>query len=622
MPVRRLDETVVNRIAAGEVVERPASVVRELLDNAVDAGATRIEIVTSGGGRALVRVSDDGCGMDEDDLALAVERHCTSKLSDDLDDIRTLGFRGEALPSIGSVARLEIVSRRRGATGWCVRVDGGRVRAPHPVGTAPGTVVEVRDLFNATPARLKFLKSERAEAAAITDIVRRAALAHPDIGFVLTGDDRQRLDFPSQRADSSDQTGRVAQVLGRDFCEDAIAIDAERHGVQLTGLAGLPTFHRGNGMHVHVFVNGRPVKDRQLTGAVRGAYGDRIPKHRHPVCALFLTCPPRDVDVNVHPAKAEVRFRDPGLVRGLIVGGLRQALEAAAPQASQAGGAHLVSLLRPAGGPGYPHAGATRTPGHGAAGPSPSIADHDWTQSPARPLEPAADGPYGMGESGQRAFDTGPPAAAHAVPIAPANDDRPAAEAGAGYLGAARAQLHDTYIVAQTPDGIVLVDQHAAHERLVLEGMKAQLARDGVERQMLLIPQVVELSDAEADRLLAHEADLAQAGLVLERFGDGVLVRETPALLGTVDCAALLRDLVDEVGGMAPGDGIGRRLDAVLSTMACHGSVRAGRRLKPDEMDRLLRRMEQTPNSGTCNHGRPTWVELRRADIERLFGRR
>ena len=612
MPVRRLDETVVNRIAAGEVVERPASVARELIDNAVDAGATRIEIVTAGGGRDLLRVSDDGCGMGAEDLRLAVERHCTSKLTDDLDDIRTLGFRGEALPSIGSVARLSITTRARGRDGWRVEVDGGVMKAPSPTAAAPGTVVEVRDLFHATPARLKFLKTDRSEAAAITDVVRRAALAHPDIGFVLTGDDRQRADYPSQRADTgSDQTGRVAQVLGRDFCEDAIPIDAEREGIQLTGLTALPAFHRGNGLHVHVFVNGRPVRDRQLTGAVRGAYGDRIPKHRHPVCALFLTCPPRDVDVNVHPAKAEVRFRDPGLVRGLIVGALRQALEAATPQASQAGAGRLVSLLRP---------GVSRV--------SPTApADHDWTTSPARPLDHG-----GLREPGQAAFDTGTPSARSETSVivpttgtpAPANDDRTVADVQvhAGYLGAARAQLHETYIVSQTPDGIVIVDQHAAHERLVLERLKEELANAGVARQLLLIPQVVEMSDADTERLMGYGEALERAGLLLERFGGGVLVRETPALLGAVDAARLCRDLADEIAGFARADGLERRLEAVLSTMACHGSVRAGRRMGGAEMDRLLRDMEATPNSGTCNHGRPTWVELKKSDIERLFGRR
>ncbi len=579
--IRRLDGTLVNQIAAGEVIERPAAVVRELVDNAIDAGARRIEIVTAGGGQELVRVSDDGAGMTPDDLRLSIERHCTSKLDGGLSAIRTLGFRGEALPSIGSVARMTIRSRQRGAdNAWELAVDGGAVSEPVPAALGEGTRVEVRDLFHATPARLKFLKTPRAEAGAITEVVRRAALAHPFIHFVLTGTDRSRFDVPAQTGDTALQN-RLAQILGSEFTDNALEINAHREGAQLTGYAGLPTFNRGNALHQFLHVNGRPVKDRQLTGAVRAAYMDAIPRYRHPVLALFIDIDPVLVDVNVHPAKAEVRFRDAGLVKGLIIGALREAISGARFRAATTGGARTVDAMRQV--------------------------TEGWGQ-PARPFggfaEQAQPGLTGYAE---------PSADIRAVENEPT--DAP--------LGAARAQIHETYIVAQTSDGIVLVDQHAAHERLVYERMKAEIAKGGAAVQMLLVPDIIDMPDDDIARILDVTDLLEKSGLIIESFGPGTLaVRGTPAALGTCDTAALLRDLADELADWGTATHISKRLDMVASTMACHGSVRAGRRLRPEEMNALLREMEATPNSGQCNHGRPTWVELKLGDIERLFGRR
>ena len=607
--VRQLEDGVINRIAAGEVVERPASVVKELVENALDAGATRIEVVTAGGGKALIRVTDDGIGMDEADLALAVERHCTSKLPEgDLAAIGTLGFRGEALPSIGAVARLSIATRAAGAPhGLEIVVAGGRREPVRPSAMVRGTRVEVADLFYATPARLKFLKSERAEATAITEVVRRLALAAPNAAFTLAGADRATLDWPARTGPDALRR-RIADVVGPAFVEDAIEIDAAREGIRLGGLAGLPTATRGTAAQQYLFVNGRPVRDRVLMGALRAAYQDAIARDRHPAAVLFIDLDPHEVDVNVHPAKADVRFRDPGLVRGLMIGAIRQMIARTALAPSRAGAAATIGAFRSGGGGGSPQPAT------------------DWRASPLRPLEAVGAAP-GSGASGHSGFADGAQAA-FAATASPSADRR--ADAGPVLserldrpLGAARAQLHETYIVAQTADGVVLVDQHAAHERLVYEKLKAARARDGVPTQMLLVPEIVDLPADDVERLVGFADALAGLGLVIEGFGPGaVAVRETPALLGRVDAGKLVRDLADEIAEFDRADALEARLDRIAATVACHGSVRAGRRLRPEEMDALLREMEETPNSGTCNHGRPTFVRLTLADIERLFGRR
>lgn len=597
MPITRLPEEIVNRIAAGEVVERPASVVKELVENAIDAEATRIEVATAAGGKNLVRVTDNGIGMGREDLVLAIERHCTSKLADDLMDIRTLGFRGEALPSIGAVSRLALASRRRGSDeAWEIRIAGGRIEPPRPAALAEGTIVEVADLFHATPARLKFLKSDRAEANAITEIFKRIVIAFPHIHFALSGSDRQSLVYrPTDRA------GRLAQVLGKEFGESAMEIAAQREGVRLGGLAGLPVYNRGNAQHQFFYVNGRPVRDRALLGAVRGAYGDFLARDRHAVLALFIEIDPQMVDVNVHPAKADVRFRDAGLVRGLVVGALKQAIAQASGQGSASAAAGLAAAFQA--GPGTNGAGVAK---HG---------DHDWRNSPFAPSPSAGNGATTGFSEQQGGFAVGPPAsdAANASPEENAEREFP--------LGAARAQLHENYIVAQTEDGLVIVDQHAAHERIVYEGLKAAL-ESGAQSQMLLVPEIVDLPAEDVDRLESHAEELARFGLVIEAFGPGAIaVRETPALLGQTDTAALIRDLADEIAEWNNAGGLRARLEQVAATIACHGSVRSGRLLKAAEMNALLRQMETTPNSGQCNHGRPTFIKLKLADIERLFGR-
>tara|TARA_R110002020_G_scaffold27319_37_gene88156 strand:+ start:80 stop:1996 length:1917 start_codon:yes stop_codon:yes gene_type:complete len=621
MPVRQLSNAVINRIAAGEVVERPASVVKELVENAIDAGARRIEIVTAAGGKSLIRVIDDGSGMTRDDLELAVERHCTSKLDEDnLFAIGTLGFRGEALPSIGSVARLTISTRTRDAdSGWCVSVEGGVVAEAKPTALSAGTIVDVRDLFFATPARLKFLKSDRAETNAITDIVRRLALAHPDIRFVLTGSDRSRTDYPARDGADADVM-RIADVIGRDFADNALVIDAGREGIRLEGLIGRPTFHRANTLQQFLFVNGRPVRDKLLLGALRGAVSDVMARDRHPVAALYITLDPAEVDVNVHPAKADVRFRDPGLVRGLLVGSIKQALARAGLAANTNSARAALEAFRPDTAHAHPNAQAeTALYAQNAQNRAPQAA-----HVPGAYAQPAYGGagvrPAGFSEGGQAAFSavTAPSAEtrAFARPEVEGDLDRP--------LGAARAHLHENYILAQTRDGIVIVDSHAAHERLVYERLKAERARSGIARQMLLVPEVIDLPEEDAARLLAAADALAETGLVVEAFGPGaVAVREVPAVLaGRLDVQGLVRDLVDDLAEWETTDRLADRLDHVAATVACHGSVRTGRRLKPEEMDALLREMEATPKSGQCNHGRPTFVELKLSDIERLFGRK
>ncbi len=597
MPVRQLSEAVVNRIAAGEVVERPASVVKELVENALDAGATRIDVLTDGGGRRLIRVTDDGEGMTRADLVLSVERHATSKLDgEDLLAIATLGFRGEALPSIGAVARLTIATRHASEPhAWSITLDAGFKSEVKPAALSQGTTVEVRDLFYATPARLKFLKTDRSEAEAVREVVRRLAMSRPDVSFTLAGEERAPVTWGA----AENELARLGDVLGANFRANAIAIDAEREGVRVTGFAGLPTLSRANSLAQYLFVNGRPVRDKVLVGAVRAAYSDYLPRDRHPLLALFVTLDAREVDVNVHPAKTEVRFRDGALVRGLIVSALKGALAREGQRAATTGGGATIATFRPAAMP--------RRPGY------------DWRTSPARPLGFAsAARAAGFAEAAQADFDVGEPAADARV-----ESFEPAAELSERPLGAARAQLHETYIVSQTRDGLIIVDQHAAHERIVYERMKAAIAAAGVARQILLIPEIVDLDEADAARLGERAEELARFGLVIESFGPGAIaVRETPAMLGDVDAQGLLRDLAEHMAEWDDELPLERRLLHVSATMACHGSVRAGRRLKPEEMNALLREMEAMPNSGQCNHGRPTYVELKLTDIERLFGRR
>jgi DNA mismatch repair protein MutL len=611
-PIRRLPQSLVNRIAAGEVVERPASAVKELIENALDAGATRVVIELAGGGRTLIAVTDDGVGMAPDELTLAVERHATSKLpDDDLVRIRTLGFRGEALAALAGVSRLTISSRPQGQdSAFLLEADGGTVGAPTPAAGAFGTRIEVRDLFFATPARLKFLKSERAETQAVREVVERLAMARPEVALTLVVEGRRALQLePAQLemrgGDRQAQiSARLGQIMGREFADNALTVTAERDGLRLLGFAGLPTASRSTTRFQHLFVNHRPVQDRLLKGALRAAYGDLLFHDRQPMAALFLELAPERVDVNVHPAKAEVRFRDPSAVRGLVIGALRQALLAAAGRTATTLGEAALGAFRK--GNGLPWTRAPAGAGLGAGGRgglAPGLAETAALyQAPA---------------TGAR-LDLGPPAARGEVA------DEPDGATLEGHpLGAARAQLHDAYILAQTSDGLILVDQHAAHERLVYERMKAELAATGVARQGLLLPEVVELDHAALERLDERRAELAELGLVLERFGgDAMLVREVPALLGTPDVPRLVRDLAEDLATIDQAASLRTALHRVCSTLACHGSVRAGRRLSLAEMNALLRAMEATPHSGQCNHGRPTYVALSRSDIERLFGRR
>ncbi len=618
MPVRRLDPILIDRIAAGEVVERPASAIKELVENALDAGARRIEIRIEAAGRSLIRVTDDGAGMGPQDLALAIERHATSKLPNgDLAEIATLGFRGEALPSIGSVARLEILSREHGADqAHRIAVDAGDVSAVRPASRQAGTTVEVRDLFAATPARLKFLKSDRAETSAVADAVRRLAMANPSVHLSLEGTPTIGFDYLACGEDDEGRLTRIAQIVGDDFVSNALPLRAardatgDRDGVSLSGFIGLPTFHRGTRDGQYLFVNGRPVRDKLLTSALYAGYMDHVPRDRFPVVALFLACEPRAVDVNVHPAKAEVRFRDANAVRGLVVGAIRDALSGALHRAATTGGQRLSETL------------SARSFGprdHGYQAPQRPAGGWDWRNSPSAPPDGPAGSPRGFGETAQAGFTSEPSAdVREADPVTVSGEPPERAP-----LGAARAQFHETYILAQTQDGIVIVDQHAAHERLVYERMKRSRAEEGIGRQMMLIPTVVEMPGDAVALLLGEAETLSGLGLGLEAFGPGaVAVTEVPSIIGRGDMAALVRDLVDVIkadGGTVPLD---RRLDHYLATMACHHSVRAGRRLLPDEMNALLREMERTPGSGQCNHGRPTYVELKLADIERLFGRR
>jgi DNA mismatch repair protein MutL len=603
MPIRRLDPLLVDRIAAGEVVERPAAAVKELIENALDARARAIEATIEAGGRRLIRVTDDGRGMDEADLALSVERHATSKIPDgDLTAIATFGFRGEALPSIASVSRLEIRTRAAGApTALRLVVEDGAKSAIEPCAGGVGTRVEARDLFAATPARLKFLKSDRAEAQAISDVVRRLALGNPQARFSLANDIGAGFDWPACAPGEAGLAERLRQALGADFAANSLELDAAREGVRLFGRIGLPTFSRPNALAQYLFVNGRAVRDKTLSGALRAAYLDFLPADRHAVAALFVECDPHGVDVNVHPAKAEVRFRDGGLVRGLVVGAIKQRLAEALHRASTTGGSATVLAMRqPA-----------------AFRPAASAGGWDWRRSPAAPA--AGPGPAAaasFAEPPQRSFAEFAPAAAVAAPVAEERDL-------AAPLGAARAQVHKTYILAETPDGLVIVDQHAAHERIVYETLKAQREGRGVERQAMLHPVVVDLDPDAAALVEAHAEELASLGLVVEGFGAGaILVREAPSILAQDELMGLVRDLAADLAAEDGAQSLARRLDQFLGTFACHHSVRSGRPLRPEEMNALLRQMEATPGAGQCNHGRPTYVELKLADIERLFGRR
>ena len=620
--LHRLPMAAVNRIAAGEVVERPAAAIKELVENSLDAGATRIDIEITNGGKSAFTVTDNGCGMDRDEMLLAMERHATSKLQPvngghyDLTNIDTMGFRGEALPSIGAVARLAMTSRRLLENGqpapeaWSLKVNGGTMEEPQPAAfNGHGTRIEVHDIFYATPARLKFLKSDTAESTAIGESLRRLAMARPDVAFSLLSGGRKVFQYTARQNNSEGQLRRLGEVMGGNFAENALPIDATREGVRVTGFAGLPTYNRGMADKQYLFVNGRPVKDRLVIGAVRGAYADFLARDRHPVVALFLDCPPDLVDVNVHPAKTEVRFRDASIVRGLLVSALRHGLAEAGHRASTTTSAYALGRMSPGGGGVSPlnrHTPLPQRPNPFAPSAPEMNSLLNGDANPAHPAEGLQDrgADYHSAQTGI---------------------DPDAEEPGADQfpLGAARAQLHRTYVVSQTADGLVIVDQHAAHERLVYEKMKAALEQNTVARQGLLIPEIVEMDSEEIALLLQHTDGFAELGLVFEQFGeDAIMVRETPAILGEVDARGLLSSLVADLKTVGQGIALKERLEEVCSSMACHGSIRAGRVMSGDEMNALLRQMESTPHSGQCNHGRPTYVELKLADIERLFGRR
>lgn len=619
--IRQLDDAAANRIAAGEVVERPASAVKELVENALDAGARRVDIAYADGGKTLIRITDDGCGMTAEDLPLAMSRHATSKIDgSDLLNIHTFGFRGEALPSLGAVGRLTITSRAEGFEAATITVTGGQIGAVRPAALNRGTVVELRDLFFATPARLKFMRTDRAEAGAIADAVKRLAMAEPYVSFSLrdvTGGGEGREIF---RADAEQGelfgalAGRLGRVLGRAFSDNALPLDAEREGIRLTGYAALPTYSRGAAVEQFLFVNGRPVRDKMLLGALRAAYMDVLSRDRHPAAVLFLGCDPERVDVNVHPAKAEVRFREAGVPRGLIVTAIRHALAEAGHRASSTVASATLGAMRPE---------PAQMPPRIYQMDRPSLGAMRTSYAAQMPLMPTSE--PGLAEAPA-------PFAAPAWPPEPVLYDAPSARAEMpaaqdealthAPLGAARAQVHENYVIAQTERGIVIVDQHAAHERLVYERLKRQMAEKGVAAQALLIPEIVEFSPADAARLLEAADDLTRLGLTIEPFGGAAIaVRETPAILGEINAGALLRDVLDELSDLGDSELVLAKIDAVLSRMACHGSIRSGRRMRVDEMNALLREMEATPLSGQCNHGRPTYVELKLSDIERLFGR-
>lgn len=613
--IRQLDEGAINRIAAGEVVERPASAVKELVENAIDAGATRIEVAVAAGGKTLIRVTDNGCGISAVQLPLALSRHATSKIDgSDLLDIHTFGFRGEALPSLGAVGRLSITSRVKGMDAASISVAGGEIGPVKPAALGQGTIVELRDLFYATPARLKFMRSDRAESQAINDVVKRLAMAEPFVGFTLRdvsggGEGRVTFRADGESGDLFDALhGRLARILGAEFAENSLRIDADREGVKLIGYAALPTYSRGSSTAQYLFVNGRPVKDKLLVGALRAAYFDFLSRDRHPAAVLFIDCDPQLVDVNVHPAKSEVRFRDPGLARGLIVSALRHALAEAGHRASTTVANATLGAMRPE-----------------PSGPA-RVYQMDRPSFGARATSYQAQAPEsiapGLAES-PAAWDSTPGAPLVETPVSGRVEEIEApAESEQNPLGAARGQVHENYIIAQTADGMVIVDQHAAHERLVYEKLKRQMAENGVAAQALLIPDIVELSSGDCARVLAHTEELSKMGLTIEPFGgDAIAVRETPAILGEVNARSMILDILDELDDQGESMLVQTKIEAILSRVACHGSIRSGRRMRAEEMNALLREMEATPHSGQCNHGRPTYVELKLADIERLFGR-
>lgn len=599
MRIRYLPETLINQIAAGEVIERPFAAVKELVENAIDAGSTRIDVDLRDGGKSLIVVKDNGRGMGRDDLIAAVDRHATSKLpDDDLLNISHLGFRGEALASIGAVSRLKIMTHERdSAEGWEISVEGGRKSSPTPSAHPQGTQIEVRDLFYATPARLKFLKTERAELLAVKDTLLRLALAFPEIGFSLSSDGKSVFHYPA----AADMQERLGAVLGRDFGDNAMPIHAQREDITLEGLASLPTYHRGTSGYQYLFINGRPVRDKLLHGAIRGAYADVLHRDRHPVMALFINLPATEVDVNVHPAKAEVRFREPALVRGLIVSALKHAIHEHGRTSASTGAAEMISSFRPANAP-QPF--------------TPSLPLH--SARPAYSYSPAAT-QHNLAEAAYNIYE---PVASPSARVESLPDVSP--QAAQYPLGSARAQVHENYIIAQNENGLVIVDQHAAHERLVYERFKAQMSERGIEKQGLLAPEIVDLGEAEADRLLKYAEELSKLGLEIEPFGAGaVAIQAVPAILGPrADIARLVRNLSDEITEFDQASGLEERIHGILSTMACHGSIRSGRRMNADEMNALLRQMEDNPMSGQCNHGRPTYIELSLHDIEKLFGRR
>ena len=600
--IRQLDEAAINRIAAGEVVERPASAVKELVENSVDAGATKIEVVIADGGKTLIRVTDDGCGIAAEQLPLALSRHATSKIDgSDLLNIHSFGFRGEALPSLGAVGRLTITSRVAGRDAAMIAVSGGRIEPVRPAALSSGTVVELKDLFYATPARLKFLRTDRAEMQAVVDVIKRLSMAEPHVGFTLIdasgGNRRELFRANAEQGDLFDALhGRLNAVLGREFADNCVMVDDERDGFHLTGYAALPTYSRGAAVAQFVFVNGRPVRDKLLIGALRAAYMDFLSRDRHPVAALFVECDPQLVDVNVHPAKSEVRFRDPAAVRSLMVNGVRRALSGAGHRASTTVAADTLNAMRP------------------EAAPIPAAPVYQMDRASIPPYRPNYQPQQGSGFAEM----TTPSARFEQV----IDESEPDIPTEALPLGAARAQVHENYIIAQTETGIVIVDQHAAHERLVYERLKRQMAENGVAAQALLIPEIIELPSGEAEMLLSLADDLARLGLGIESFGGGAIaVRETPAILGEVNAAKMIRDILDELSDLGDSTTLQARIEAILSRVACHGSIRSGRRMHAQEMNALLREMEATPHSGQCNHGRPTYVELRLSDIERLFGR-
>ncbi|UTO28669.1 DNA mismatch repair endonuclease MutL [Bartonella harrusi] len=612
MIIRHLSENIINQIAAGEVIERPANVVKELVENAIDAGATRIEIVTANGGKNFIKVSDNGCGIPADQLTLAVSRHCTSKITDDVHNICFLGFRGEALPSIGSVAKLKLTSRTQDADSASeIIVTAGKIIGPKPSSGNLGTIVEVRDLFFVTPARLKFMKTDRAEANAISDMIKRIAIAFPHIRFSLSGPDRTSIELPATENNTQGQLQRITQIMGKEFAQNSIALNAERETVRLTGFACLPSFNRSNSLHQFAYVNGRPVRDKFLFGAIRGAYADVMTRDRYPVSILFIDLPPADVDVNVHPAKADVRFRDSGFIRGLIVGAIREALHQIGVRPTSTRSEAMLTafqtqhFLKPFK---RNHQSSSYTPQH-----------HHFASASMfhKPLDITSSSGFKEETTPlMEGLDT-PSGDAYITSMVPSSEEL-------SYpLGAARAQIHKNYIIAQTQDSLIIVDQHAAHERLIYEALKNALYSEPLPSQILLIPEIVELSEEDLTCLLTHKETLQKFGLGIEPFGPGaIVVRETPSMLGEINIQALIRDLADEAAEYDTTDNLKAKLDYIAATMACHGSIRSGRILRPEEMNALLRQIEATPHTGTCNHGRPTYIELKLADIERLFGRK